>query len=180
MGELAKDGKRDCPCNFISPHCILESRPIIHTDIGLDNIFIDCNGIPKLTGFSHSLIIPEGETYVKDYDNECRFQMTRKIQCPNYRATGCITEKTDVYCFQWSLLRILTGESHPACGGPLIGLRNCAINTMVDPVILAGELRGAGVEQQFQDVRDLACRCMQEYPMERPNMVDVSKELRRI
>ncbi|XP_041020478.1 serine/threonine-protein kinase ZRK1-like [Juglans microcarpa x Juglans regia] len=38
------------------------SRPIIHTGIGLHNIFIDCHGVPKLTDFSNSLKIPEGET----------------------------------------------------------------------------------------------------------------------
>ncbi|KAG6700947.1 hypothetical protein I3843_08G132900 [Carya illinoinensis] len=153
------------------------SRPIIHTDIGLHNIFIDSHGIPKLTGFSFSLIIPEGETHVMDDDNECRFQMTRKSQCPNYRKTGCITEKTDVYCFGSTLFQILTGKSHPSWR-PTFG--NCAINTMVDPVILAGELRGARVEQQFQAVQELAFRCMKENPMERPTMVDVTKELRRI
>ncbi|KAF5463092.1 hypothetical protein F2P56_019035 [Juglans regia] len=138
------------------------SRPIIHTDIGLHNIFIDCHGVPKLTGFSHSLIIPEGETHVKDASDEWQLPRTTRTLCPNYRETRCITEKTDVYSF----------------GGTLSQIFN--INTMVDPVILAGELRGAGVEQQFQAVRNLALRCKEKDPMQRPTMVDVSKELRRI
>ncbi|XP_041020476.1 serine/threonine-protein kinase ZRK1-like [Juglans microcarpa x Juglans regia] len=152
------------------------SRPIIHTDIGVHNIFIDCHGIPKLTGFSFSLIIPEGETHVKDdYDKwEC-LRIMRNL-CPNYRKTRCMTEKTDVYCFGLTLLQIFTDVSHP-CWRPR--LRNNG-TIMVDPLILAGELRGAGVEQQFQAVQDLAFRCMEENPMERPTMVDVTKQLRRI
>ncbi|KAF5463094.1 hypothetical protein F2P56_019037 [Juglans regia] len=141
------------------------SRPIIHNNIEPQNIFIDCHGVPKLTGFSNSLIIPEGETHVKDdsFDSyDPKFWWTMRSACPHYRKTGCITEKTDVFSFGNTLLQILTK------------------NTMVDPVILAGELRGAGVEQQIQAVRDLAFRCMKEEPMERPTMVDVTKELRRI
>ncbi|KAF5463091.1 hypothetical protein F2P56_019034 [Juglans regia] len=138
------------------------SRPIIHNNIEPQNIFIDCHGVPKLTGFSNSLIIPEGETHVKDDSYDRKFSWPRRLLCPHYRKTGCITEKTDVYSFGVTLLRIL------------------ATNTKVYPVILAGELRGAGVEQQIQAVRDLAIRCMKEEPMERPTMVDVTKELRRI
>ncbi|KAG2694328.1 hypothetical protein I3760_08G137900 [Carya illinoinensis] len=164
------------------------SRPIIHTDIGLHNIFIDCHGVPKLTGFSKSLIIPEGETHVRvdGHERECFWHPMRE-PCPYYRETRCITEKSDVYFFGATVLKILTGLSHhfyyraiDNLKEALIEFRNCAINSVVDPVIMAGELRGAGVDQQFQAVRDLALRCLKEDPMERPTMVDATKELRRI
>ncbi|XP_041020479.1 serine/threonine-protein kinase ZRK1-like [Juglans microcarpa x Juglans regia] len=74
------------------------SRPIIHTNINLDTVFVDQNDIPKLTGFSFSLIIPEGEIHVND---NWKRGMTTLFQSPNYFAMGCITEKTDVSCFGW-------------------------------------------------------------------------------
>ena len=47
------------------------------------------------------------------------------------------------------------------------------------PAILAGG-GGAGVEQQVQAVLQLALICREQDPEIRPNMIDVTKELRYI
>jgi serine/threonine protein kinase len=69
------------------------STPIIHMLIDPSNIFFDQKDVPKLSGFSYSVSIPEGETQVKS----CLF---RKL----------LTEKHDVLLFGVLLLVLLTGK----------------------------------------------------------------------
>ncbi|KAB1212249.1 hypothetical protein CJ030_MR5G025017 [Morella rubra] len=159
------------------------SRPIIHRDIHADNIFFDQHDIPKLSGFSTSILIPEGETQVKDD----AVWGTIGYACPTYCDTSCITEKTDVYSFGMLLLVLLTGQRACLRGtsdGPkspnLINYvrERSEINQFVDPAILEGE-RGAD-EQQLQAVLQLAFICVDKDPETWPTMMDVTKELRRI
>ncbi|KAM3709068.1 hypothetical protein ACB098_02G145700 [Castanea mollissima] len=67
------------------------SRPIIHRNIQPENIFLDQNDVAKLTEFSLSISIPEGETQaVVDY----------------LGGTAELTEKVDVYSFGSFLLEL--------------------------------------------------------------------------
>jgi hypothetical protein len=51
----------------------------------------------------------------------------------------------------------------------------------VDLEVLAGEAAAvAGLKQQMQAVRELALTCTEDNPEDRPTMVNVTKELRRI
>jgi serine/threonine protein kinase len=155
------------------------SRPIIHRDIRQENILLDQHDVPKLSNFSHSISIPEGETHVVTDI----VVGTLGFICPVYIEIGWITEKTDVYAFGMLLLGLLTGR-HPydLNEGEFaleVQLRNRAMNEIVDPAILAEE-GGAGLEQQFQAVRQLDLTCIKDDPEIRPTMVDVTKELRRI
>ncbi|XP_030932124.1 non-functional pseudokinase ZED1-like isoform X2 [Quercus lobata] len=54
------------------------------------------------------------------------------------------------------------------------------INEIVDPAIMAIGEGGASLPRQLQAVLDLAITCTENDPQRRPNMVDVTKELRRI
>ena len=53
------------------------------------------------------------------------------------------------------------------------------INEVVDPAILVGE-EGSVVWQQLEAVLRLALICRKEDPAIRPDMIDVTKELRKI
>ena len=158
------------------------SRPIIHRDIKPGNIFLDQHDVAKLTDFSHSISIPEGETHVEDD----KVIGTSGFICPNYWATLYITEKADVFSFGSFLLELLTGQRlfHLAQtandeGAELTDyIKNLAIMEIVNPATLAGG--GAGVEQQLQAVLQLALICRENDPEIRPNMVNVTKELRKI
>jgi len=156
------------------------SKPIIHRDIRPRNILLDQHDVPKLTDFSLSISIPEGETHVEDV-----VRGTVGFLCPSYFSTNRITEKTDVYSFGMVLLQLLIGQ-HPIESlrenedqTLEVHLSNRAINEIVDPAILAEE-GGAGLEQQLQAVRQLGLTCIEDDPETRPTMVDVTKELRRI
>ncbi|XP_062174688.1 serine/threonine-protein kinase ZRK1-like [Alnus glutinosa] len=159
------------------------SRPIIHRDIRQKNILLDQHDVPKLSDFSLSISIPEGETHVVTDI----LIGTMGFMCPSYIDTLMVTEKTDVFSFGMVLLRLLIGQ-HPFDYlhrsedeyQPLkVHLSNHAMNEIVDPAILAEE-GGAGLEQQLQAVRQLGLTCIEDDPEIRPTMVDVTKELRRI
>ena len=80
------------------------SRPIVQKDIKPGNVFLDQHDVAKLTEFSLSISIPEGETHVED--DVCG---TVLFLCPNYATTSYITEEVDVYSFGSFLLELLTG-----------------------------------------------------------------------
>ncbi|XP_030974195.1 non-functional pseudokinase ZED1-like [Quercus lobata] len=162
------------------------SRPIIHRDIKPGNVFLDQNDVAKLTDFSWSISIPEGETHVED-----ALYGTYRFICPHYTATGYVTEKANVYSFGSFLLELLTGQKWKIVGtadsfgvvvvdvendGEIVTMN---INEVLDPTILVGE-EGSVVWQQLQDVLQLAFICRKGDPEIRPDMVDVTKELRKI
>ncbi|XP_050241024.1 non-functional pseudokinase ZRK2-like [Quercus robur] len=158
MAEQVKDCKGNCSCNSYLHTAF--SRPIIHRNKQLENIFLDQNNVAKLTEFSPSISIPKGGTHaVVDY-----LGGTAEFICPNYFSTFYVMEIVDAYSFGSFLLELLTGRrlGHLAQAAKDEG---------------GG---GAGVEQQVQAVLQLALICREQDPEIRPNMIDVTKELRNI
>ena len=164
-------------------------RPVIHMGIDMYSILLDKNDVPKLSNFSYSISIPEGEA-----DVEINYKFANStIRAPEFNATGKATEQTEVYDFGRFLLELLTEEDSRKTSQLTIDedatlvayIHNCAqgscINEIVDPAILAenGD-GGASLEHQLQAVVDLALTCTKEDPQRRPTMVDVTKQLRRI
>uniref|UniRef100_A0A7N2LZK2 Protein kinase domain-containing protein n=1 Tax=Quercus lobata TaxID=97700 RepID=A0A7N2LZK2_QUELO len=102
--QQVKDCKGNCSCNSYLHTAF--SRPIIHRNIQLENIFLDQNNVAKLTEFSLSISIPKGETHaVVDY-----LGGTAKFICPKYFSTFHVMEIVDVYSFRSFLLELLTGR----------------------------------------------------------------------
>ncbi|XP_075653465.1 serine/threonine-protein kinase ZRK1-like [Castanea sativa] len=138
------------------------SRPIVHRNIKSGNVLLDQLDVAKLTDFSLSISIPEGETHVKDI--VCG---TPGFLCPHYMATDYITEKVDVYGFGSCLLELLTGQSLRELFSTTDYFKvedfendrkRFPINEVVDPAILVGE-EGSVVWQQLQAVLRLALVC---------------------
>ncbi|XP_050246478.1 serine/threonine-protein kinase ZRK3-like isoform X5 [Quercus robur] len=161
-------------------------RPVIHMAISMRCILLDENDVPKLSGFYFSVSIPEGEADVEGFEGFRQFGLC----APEFKATGKVTEKADVYDFGRILLELLTGEDSlnttrwtiDEDSSLVAYIHNRAqgscINEIVDPAILAEG--GASLQYQLQAVADLALTCTEEDPQRRPTMVDVTKQLRRI
>ncbi|KAL4618629.1 hypothetical protein ACB092_06G024300 [Castanea dentata] len=164
-------------------------RPVIHMAINMHCILLDEHDVPKLSDFFFSVSIPEGETDVEVYYS---FR-NRRFAVPELKATGKVTEKTDVHSFGRFLLELLTGEDSynitrlkiDKDSSLVAYIHNRAqgscINEIVDPAIFAEDGEGgATLEQQLQAFLDLALTCTEEDPQTRPTMVDITKQLRRI
>ncbi|KAM3707498.1 hypothetical protein ACJW31_02G029500 [Castanea mollissima] len=164
------------------------SRPIVHMNIKSENVFLDQHGVAKLTDFSDSISIPEGETHVE----ADHLVGTFGFLCPHYLHSLYITEKVDVYSFGSNSFAInevvdpaiLVGKDGSVDYFIVVddfknGRKRLTINEVVDPAILVGE-KGSVVWQQVQAVLRLALICRKNNPEIRPDMVDVTKELRKI
>ncbi|KAL7227477.1 hypothetical protein ACSBR1_022353 [Camellia fascicularis] len=160
------------------------STPIIHRDLKPMHIIIDQSGVAKLLDFSLSIAIPPGETQV-----EASVMGTYGYAAPEYISTGILTEKSDVYIFGVILLELLIGKKSIDVTRDInqrflqVWVRDYVekdqFNEIVDPRILK-ERGGIEQEQQLQAVLALALRCTQENKDDRPEMIDVTKELRRM
>ncbi|KAF3946864.1 hypothetical protein CMV_026917 [Castanea mollissima] len=164
-------------------------RPVIHMNIRMRSILLDEHDVPKLSDFYFSVSIPEGEADVKGFDGARYFDFC----APEFKATGKVTEKADVYDFGRFLLELLTGDDSHKISRFLIDkdttleayihnrAQGSCINEIVDPAILAEDGEGgASLQHQLQAVVDLALTCREEDPQRRPTMVDVTKQLRWI
>ncbi|KAJ6359758.1 hypothetical protein OIU77_003880 [Salix suchowensis] len=160
------------------------ARPIVFRDINPGNILLDDNHEAKLSDFSLSISIPEGESHVSD-----AVTGTVGLIAPEYLATGNFNEKQDVYNFGAILLMLLSGRtlfdhSRPAEEIFLLDhVKKCIeddrLNKAIDSTIIA-EGAWPGKEQQLQAFAALALRCISEVAEDRPTMIDVSKELRKM
>ncbi|KAB5529294.1 hypothetical protein DKX38_019375 [Salix brachista] len=161
------------------------ARPIVFRNIKSWNILLDDNHEAKLSDFSYSISIPEGESHVRDVVTAG----TRGLIAPEWLTTGNFNEKQDVFNFGGLLLVLLSGQrpNDSSCPAEEILLRNqvkkCIeddrLNEVIDSTLIA-EGAWPGKEQQLQAFAALSLRCMSEVPEDRPTMIDVSKELRKM
>ncbi|XP_011034800.1 PREDICTED: inactive serine/threonine-protein kinase At1g67470-like [Populus euphratica] len=155
-------------------------RPTIHRDIKPQNIFLNQNYDAKLSNFSLSISIPEGESKVEEEVSGTLFFLD-----PVYLRTGFVTEKTDVYSFGVLLLVLLTGRITIQEEIFVIHYakdldEEDQVNEIVDPRIRGK--RGEAIDQQQQQAfLEVALRCTNPFSREdRPLMIEVAKELQRI
>ena len=126
-----------------------------------------------------SVALPKGETQVEDEP----IMGTIGYKALEQLKYGVYSEKTDVFSFGSLLLDLLSRMEFviikaiehyvPSC------IRNHTINEIVDPTILA-EGGGAHHNHQFQAVYQLGLEYRRDNAKERPIMLDVAKQLKRI
>ncbi|GAA0140310.1 transmembrane signal receptor [Lithospermum erythrorhizon] len=153
--------------------------PIIHRDLKPSKVIIDEHGVAKLVDFSLAVVLPPGESRVVDF-----VYGTPVFLDPEYYESSFVTEKSDVYSFGIFLLMLLTGKTaffeHP--GGHISILEYVRHNKglfikLVDPRI--EEEAEIYFDQTFEFL-DLALACTNANGEDRPNMIDVAKQLRSI
>ncbi|KAF5180222.1 Wall-associated receptor kinase-like [Thalictrum thalictroides] len=152
-------------------HCV-NSNPIIHRDIRSNNILFDQNYIAKLSNFGFSVVIPSGKT-----GTEFRVDGIFEYMDPEYIETSKLSEKCDVYSFGLMLLELLYWKIIKVY--PFIVEH--FITKMKDGYhgqILDGSF--VGEQAQRQAYTTLASKCIKYKGEERPTMIEVAKELRRI
>ncbi|CAN8254434.1 unnamed protein product [Cochlearia groenlandica] len=162
-------------------------RTIVHRDLKLANIFLDENWTAKLSSFSLSVLIPEGKTGVNDV--VCR---TSSYIEPYYLNTGFVTENVDIYSIGIIMLILLTGKSEytsevavylpvlPVYVGRL--LDQGLLTELIDPSMIESSISGDIPEHklQLEECVKLAMSCCEERDEDRPKMIHVAKELKRI
>ncbi|CAL9245997.1 unnamed protein product [Arabidopsis halleri] len=157
---------------------------IIHRNIKATNIFLDKNWTAKLSDFLLSIMIPEGKSRI-----EVKYRGTNGYSDPFYFTTGFVTEYSDVYSFGACLLVFITGKPafDPArfegnnilIAGYVKGLyKNGKLDEVIDPM-MAKDIT-SGQRLQVEACVVLALRCCEERDEDRPKMIQVAKELKRI
>ncbi|KAL5564004.1 hypothetical protein UlMin_033751 [Ulmus minor] len=163
------------------------SRPIIHRNIKPTSVFLDKDFVAKLSNFSISTSIPEGESEAVEM-----LAGTVSYIEPEYMLTGTVTRYTDVYSFGVFLLVLLTGQPPRYSFNPSSSSSSSSsshddddeivereqFSGRIDPKILEVE---EGLDQvlksrQLQAFQDLANLCRKTRG-ERPSMIDVAKKL---
>ncbi|KAL1209851.1 Non-functional pseudokinase ZED1 [Cardamine amara subsp. amara] len=163
-------------------------RTIVHRDLKLANIFLDKNWSAKLSSFSLSILIPEGELGVNDMVSR-----TSSYIEPEYFNTGLVTENVDIYSLGIIMLVLLTGKSEytsevavylpvlPVYVGKY--LERGLLTELIDPSMLDRVSNNIPEHSrlQMEAFIELAFRCVRFRPGENvPRMVDVAKELEMI
>lgn len=162
-------------------------RPVVFRDIKLSHVLLDEQNVAKLYDFSASKSIPEGETHIKD----AVLMGTAGFVAPEYMMTAYSNEKCDVFSFGMLLLELLTGKAihslaHTAHDDGFFLLdyvknhvENNRLQEIVDPVVVE-DRSFPGKEQQLLAFVLLIFECVSESPADRPTMMHVAKQLRRM
>ncbi|KAJ9179230.1 hypothetical protein P3X46_011040 [Hevea brasiliensis] len=168
-------------------------KPIIHRDIKPSNILLDEDYVPKLVDFTLSESIPEGHFHVQH--GLCIENVPTHILgflAPEHFLKSFINEKVDIYSFGVVLLSLLTGKrvqnpfpSAPPGNYSLVQGVKKYMETqkfneiVVDPAVLE-EGPWPGKEQQLQNFAMLALQCTCDLEDNRPEIIDVAKQLRQM
>ncbi|EOY11445.1 Kinase superfamily protein, putative [Theobroma cacao] len=147
------------------------SRPVIHRDIICSNILLDQNNVPKLIDFGLCISIPEGQTHVID---DLTVGRTLNL-APEYKDRGYLTEKVDVYQFGLLLIELSSGQDIVS----LCCEHNISLGIEIHIDAVHNRIRNEGIDQ-FQDFKTLIRKCTSFEEEDRPTMIEVAKELRRI
>ncbi|XWS33217.1 hypothetical protein CRYUN_Cryun22dG0062000 [Craigia yunnanensis] len=155
------------------------SRPIIHRGLSLIAIVIDTNYDAKLADFSLSIAIPNGKSHVVEdtISGVIGYIAPEVLECR-------INEKADVFSFGILLLELLTRRmsrdhsEEDATFKEFVWnyVENNRLTEIVDQSISSEGIN----HDELVTFANIALRCTQENPKDRPMITDVAKQLRQL
>ncbi|KAF5789055.1 putative protein kinase RLK-Pelle-CrRLK1L-1 family [Helianthus annuus] len=152
---------------------------VIHRDVKSSNILLDESWAAKVSDFGLSKISPNNplSTHVSTL-----VKGTFGYIDPNYYATGKLTPKSDVYAFGVVLLEVLCRKR--AVDDSLEwGLATWAQDAVKEgrlKDIIDSDIRGEITPKCLKQFVQLAERCLDDHPKQRPNMAEVVLSLQHI
>lgn len=156
--------------------------PIIFRDLKLARVILDNSGVAKLVGFDLSISLPPGEKKVED-----EICGTYGYVDPEYVKSGFVTEKSDVYSLGVFILLLISGETSVLKDHELTvayvkrRFENDPLKHILDPKGFEEEgYNEHEIEQHLLPFTNLALRCTEEKGEDRPDMIEVAKQLRQI
>ncbi|KAK9116889.1 hypothetical protein Sjap_015836 [Stephania japonica] len=152
---------------------------IVHRDIKSSNILLDENLEPRVSDFGLAKLLIDEEAHVTTV-----VAGTFGYLAPEYLQSGRATEKSDVYSFGVLLLELVTGKrpTDPAFvkrGLNVVGWMNTLIGENRLEDIVDERCIDANVET-VEAVLDIAARCTDANPDDRPSMNRVFQMLEEI
>lgn len=150
--------------------------PIIFRLLGPYNIIVDQCGVAKLFNFSRSISLPPGKL---DFEVEECVTGFGAFIAPEYLYSGIVSQKTDVFAFGVLLLLLLTGKKDIDMARLKDKSQVMLLHEIVDPKLME-DGGGIGQEQQILAILQLALKCIQWNCKDRPEMIDVARELKQM
>ncbi|KAF9599650.1 hypothetical protein IFM89_001596 [Coptis chinensis] len=158
-------------------HCA-KSNPVIHRDIRPNNILLDENYVAKLSNFGFSVVLPSGKT-----GTEFGVEGINGYIDPEYNETSRLSVKCDVYSFgvvliellYWKVIESQSFSELESVKDFMLSMECGSIHQIFDHSSI-----GEGERAQTRAFATLASKCIRFEGVERPTMMEVAKELRRI
>ncbi|XP_065869491.1 U-box domain-containing protein 32 isoform X2 [Euphorbia lathyris] len=137
---------------------------MIHGNLKPSKVLLDANYISKLNDFGISCLIPQSEKTRNTNNSNLDFLYTD----PEYIKTGILRPQSDIYSFGMILLQLLTAR--PVSG--LVEDVKCALQkenleALLDCYCSSGEC----LVEQARLLANLALRCCESSPLQRPDLV---------
>ncbi|KAE8728044.1 putative transferase CAF17 [Hibiscus syriacus] len=143
------------------------SKPlIVHRNISVEKVLIDPQFNPLIADSGLHNILADDIVY-----STLKVSAAMGYLAPEYVMTGRFTDKTDIFAFGVIVLQILSGKLQ-LTSSMRLGAESSRFEDFVDK-----NLRGEFSESMAAKLGEIAIRCINEYPEDRPSMVTIIKEL---
>ncbi|XP_066359606.1 uncharacterized protein [Miscanthus floridulus] len=141
----------------------LHQQYIIHRDLNPKNILLDDSMVPKIADFGISKLLSENKRWTTTEN----IVGTRPYMAPEFLRSGTITPETDIYSLGVIIIQILMG---------------CSERTSVDKVLETWtNMFGTSESQSLLQVKlcaEIGIKCMDDNPMNRPDIQDIISSLK--
>mmetsp|Transcript_3855 Transcript_3855/g.9826 ORF Transcript_3855/g.9826 Transcript_3855/m.9826 type:complete len:643 (-) Transcript_3855:255-2183(-) len=164
-------------------HMVNGQPKAFHRDIKSSNILLAANGIAKIADFGLAGVIKDAGQSRLNVDD---VSGTPGYMCPEYVRTGEVTEQSEAYSFGMVLLELLLNELPARMGPagdivyPILEAVQPSAPEACERLFARLDLVAGWTNPQLKDFAQLALRCVQERPTQRPRFNDIVSDLQTI